>query len=457
MIRAQTVMAGAALALLLGALAYRAVTYVNLPGRPEAARWVLQDFRDAVYYPTVAFFDGRNPYDQTAQAREYPVGQPFPLYLPLTFLLHAPFALFSHADAGAAYFVVTIALSMALAALAINGAGVALTAATVLWLTTALLVTRPGQMNLLLGQVTAQVAIGAYVALRWARVRPLRAGLGLTLSVLKPTSGVLLAVLMLFGRGDVAAVLTGAAIALVLCLVTLVPLLHASGGVGAFAASLGSSAAAFSAERASNAWTTFTRVDATALLARVLGHAPGGWVELALGLTVVCAAVVGLRRLRDDRSAPSAQLGIGLVCLTVLVAAYHQTYDTLLLAQPAVSLVMGRWGRAMVAPPALRWSVLALIAVPALNYLATNTVVTRLSVGSPAWLAITAANPAALLAAWAVHLGLAWRTPCADPSPHYRTRRASRDHIVAADIPALLHCPRQQVDAASPQLLCGIS
>jgi len=55
--------------------------------------------------------------------------------------------------------------------------------------------------------------------------------------------------------------------------------------------------------------------------------------------------------------------------------------------------------------------VLALVAVPAANYLATNTVVQRLSVGSPAWLAITAANPAALLAAWLVHLRLACRVP----------------------------------------------
>ena len=53
-IRLQTVAAGLALATVLGVLAHRAVTRVNLPGRPTADRWVLQDFRDAVYYPAVA-------------------------------------------------------------------------------------------------------------------------------------------------------------------------------------------------------------------------------------------------------------------------------------------------------------------------------------------------------------------------------------------------------------------
>src|SRR5262249_55348953 len=99
----------------------------------------------------------------------------------------------------------------------------------------------------------------------------------------------------------------------------------------------------------------------------------------------------------------------GLICLTVLLATYHQAYDVLLLAQPAVALGTGRWGRGAVASPALRYGVLALLAVPAVNYAATNTVATRLGIGSPAWVAVTAANPLALLAAWAAHLILAFR------------------------------------------------
>ena len=97
-----------------------------------------------------------------------------------------------------------------------------MTIAATLGLTALLLLSRPGHMNLLLGQVTAQVVIGAYVALRWARTRPLLAGMGLALATLKPTYGVPLALLMLFGRGDLGAVVVGVALSGALCLVALV-------------------------------------------------------------------------------------------------------------------------------------------------------------------------------------------------------------------------------------------
>jgi hypothetical protein len=409
--RARAVAAGVALAGVVGVLAQRAATRVNIPGRLEGQRWVLQDFRDAVYYPVAAFLHGRNPYDQDAQARMYPVGQSFPLYLPMTLVVHLPFGLLPQAESGAVYFVATLALTAALAVLAIGGVGIPVSAAGVLGLATLLLLSRPGHMNLLLGQVTAQVAIGACMALRWARTRPLLAGLGLALSALKPTYGVPLAVLMLFGRDDRTAVLVGTVAAVVLSLVAAVPLAQGAGGVAAFVSSLGSSGAAFAAEDTSNAWASFARIDVTALLARVMGRAPDRWMELGLGLVIIGAAILGLRRLRGDARPPTVQLGVGLVCLTVLIATYHQAYDSLLLAQPAMALGAGRWGRGAVASPVLRWTVLALLAVPAVNYLASSTMAAQLRPGGAAWLAVTAANPMALLAAWALHLCLAWRAP----------------------------------------------
>jgi len=407
---ARTLAAAVSLLVVLCLLAQHAAPRVNLPGHVDPARWVLQDFRDSVYYPVVAFLDGRNPYDQAAQARTYPVGQVFPPYLPLTLIAHLPFGLVSHALADVLYVTAVLALTAVLAALALGGAGVPVTAAATLGLTAALLLSRPGYMNLLLGQVTAQVAIGAYVALRWARKSPIIAGLGLAFATLKPTYGVPLAVLMLLGRGDVTAVAAGAALSAALCLGTLVPLAHAAGGVAPFVASLGGSTAEFSAEGTSNAWSSFARLDVVALAARVLGRVPDVWMQLLLAVVVTAAGVIGLRRLRGDERAPTVQLGVGLICLTLLIGSYHQAYDALLLAQPAVALGAGRWGGGAVASPALRWTVFALLAVPAVNYLATGTLVSGLSIGSPAWLAVTAANPVALLAAWAVHLGLACRT-----------------------------------------------
>jgi Glycosyltransferase family 87 len=409
--RARTVAAGVALAVVLIVLALRAEPRINVPGRVEPSRWVLQDFRDAVYYPVVAFLDGRNPYDQAAQARTYPVGQPFPPYLPLTFLAHLPFGLLPHAEAGDLYLAVVVGLTAVLAALAIGGAGLTVTAAGVLGFTALLLLSRPGHMNLLLGQVTVQVAIGTYVALRWARTRPLLAGLGLALATLKPTYGVPLAVLMLLGLREVRAVIAGVVASAALSLVALVPLAHAAGGVVPFVQSVRGSAAAFSGEDTSNAWSSFARIDVIALLARGLGHVPAAWMELVLEVAVMAAALVALNRLRGDHSAPTRQLLVGLVCLTVLIGSYHQAYDALLLAQPAVALAAARWGRGVVAPAPLRWTILALLAVPGVNYLATGTLTSELAVGAPMWMAVTLMNPAALLAAWALHLRVACRAP----------------------------------------------
>jgi len=406
---ARTLAAAGALVVVLGLLAQRAAPRINVPGHVDPAHWVLQDFRDAVYYPVVAFLDGRNPYDQAAQAQTYPVGQAFPPYLPLTLVAHLPFGLVPTVEADALYVVAVLALTAAIAALALGGAGVPMTSAATIGLTALLLLSRPGHMNLLLGQVAEQVVIGTYVALRWARTRPLLGGLGLALASLKPTYGVPLALLMLFGRGDLGAVTAGVALSGALCLAALVPLAHAAGGLAPFVASLGGSATAFAAEHTSNAWSSFARIDVVALAARVLGGVPDTWMEIVLGVMVTVAGVIGLRRLRGDDSAPTAQLGVGLVCLTLLIGSYHQAYDALLLAQPAVALLAGSWGRGVAAPRALRWVVLALLAIPAVNYLATGTMVSEMTVGSPTWLVVTAVNPAALLAAWGIHLGVACR------------------------------------------------
>src|SRR5262249_58565463 len=104
------------------------------------------------------------------------------------------------------------------------------------------------------------------------------------LAMLKPTYGGPLAVLMLLGRGDVAAVVIGGVVSVALSAVALLPLAHAAGGVGPFVASVGGSATAFSAESTSNAWASFARIDVVALLARALRRVPDRWVGGAVGL-----------------------------------------------------------------------------------------------------------------------------------------------------------------------------
>ena len=55
-----------------------------IPGQPDAPAWGMLDFRDAIYFPIVAFLDGNNPYDSSAYVSTYPVGNVFALYTPVT-------------------------------------------------------------------------------------------------------------------------------------------------------------------------------------------------------------------------------------------------------------------------------------------------------------------------------------------------------------------------------------
>jgi hypothetical protein len=97
-------------------------TWANItPSRQDVG--FQTDFRDAVYYPVVAFTDGANPYDPGRYYRSYPVGQEFPLYSPVHLVVHLPLALVSLPKARAAYFGLNLALILVLAGVSLRLAG----------------------------------------------------------------------------------------------------------------------------------------------------------------------------------------------------------------------------------------------------------------------------------------------------------------------------------------------
>jgi hypothetical protein len=95
----------------------------------------------------------------------------------------------------------------------------------------------------------------------------------------------------------------------------------------------------------------------------------------------------------------------------VLVSNYHQAYDALLLALPIVALAGGTWAPPWVPGAAWRWTLLALVVVPWVNYLATWSAINTLHLQGDCWRLATAANAAALLAAFGIHLAVAGRRP----------------------------------------------
>jgi hypothetical protein len=398
----RALVAAAVFAAVVSLLAMRAAPKLNVPGHPDDAHWVLRDFRDAIYYPTVAFQAGTNPYEPAAYRAAYPVGNTFPLYPPHTFLVHLPFTLVGPTTAGWLYFLTTIALTPVLAALALALAGVAPSPTRVLGVAAAILVSRPGHWNLLLGQYAVTVTIGCYLALRYAREAPGLAAVGVALAALKPTYGGPL-VLLLLARGDGAAAVRGIALTALGSIVSLAWLAHAGVGPADVLAAVPANHAAFAADRSVNPLVTLYRVDAEEVLSRLLGH-PSPVLALALTLGTLALAALAVHRLSAADTARARGLSASVVCLAILLCTYHQGYDLVLLALPLVFFATTRS-----TSPGLDRILFVLLAAPAANYLASGSALAALGSGANVKAVVGSLNAAALLAAFVVITALAFR------------------------------------------------
>lgn len=389
----------------------RGLENLNIPGHPDGTRYALQDFRDTVYYPVVAFLDGTNPYDPASYLNHYPVGRPLPPYAPLNLLIHLPFAILPFESAELAYSAFAVLLTLLLARLTWEFSGRSVRASHVFGLAALILLSRPGQMNLLLGQVALQCVVAAYVALFFARSRPWLAGLGLAVSTFKPTFGLPLAVLMLC-RGDARAVAIGLGTAAALSGALAGRLVHIAGGVAPFATSLLASHQRFMQQSFNDVSSGPFRIDTAALVARLFLSNLGTVVEVLIGLAVLSVGAFAVWRMADNEGEAAGMRPVSatLICLTVLACTYHQAYDSLLLTLPVTALAADLWIPRRAAQPLLRWVLLGFLLLPAVNYLATATAIERFHVGAGCERAVTALNAAAVLLAFALYAWLALRS-----------------------------------------------
>jgi hypothetical protein len=419
----------------LAFLALAAVAAARLRGdlvdplRPKLERYGLQDFRDNFYYPSVAWLQGRNPYDVDDYRAHYPVDRPLPAYSPISLLVHLPLALLPFGVAQAADFAGNLLLLLVLAGVALEAAGLSLTAGRIFGLAALMMLSRAGQQTLYIGQCSVYVALGAAVALVEARRRPWLAAAGLALACLKPSYGLPLGLLMLCRR-DVAAFARGALLAAIAGAAGASVPVAAAGGIGPFIASVRHGMSVIVTDPSFHETTSLIRVDTGALVGRFLGRPPGVAVEILLGVLLLgsAGAILWTREARAASGAAPAgtgraahdgprPAGDGLACLALLLALYHQSYDTLLLVLPIAALL---WGARGVPWPWSagrgRWGLLALLLVPWLNVLATHALLNRLEPMRALWLPLATCNGAALLLAYLIW---AWRMSRAAP-PHSR-------------------------------------
>jgi hypothetical protein len=168
------------------------------------------DFFSEVYYPVRASLSGSNPHDREWFLATYPVTDGYPPYLPINLLIPLPFGALPAGGASLAYFVANVGLTIALAYLSLRLADLPVGYRAVALLAAAILLTRPGHRNLILGQRAAELAVASCgrPLLRWPRASPERRGTRRELDKahLRPTLA-----LLMFARGYRQAVVLGLA------------------------------------------------------------------------------------------------------------------------------------------------------------------------------------------------------------------------------------------------------
>lgn len=399
---AKTAAACAVFAALLILLVRRTLGVLNVPDEPLVpGAWGLQDFRDAVYYPTRALLDGVNPYDSLLYMSRYPVGQHFPPYSPLLLIVHLPLMWLTASVAQWVYFAFLIGLYVAIAVVTLRFSGRSASLFAVTVVAALILASRPGYMNLTIGQLGAQLTLGALVSLQFAHSRPRIAGLGLLLLSLKVTWFVPMIVLFWL-MGHRRCVLYGVLFTFVFTLGPLLYIVTLSGGVQEFVSSLTQNAAIV--RQHADPTINFTRLDLIGVVVRLFVNDLPVWSELlltfgVLGVTAMCLGVHGrnsgwvdyYKANTDSNTSNTAALGnepVGafsipgaVIILALLLCTYRQPYEGIVLIIPigvAIRVLWQRHGRTSFGRwDAARWAAMLMLLTStalALNYVSSHGV-----------------------------------------------------------------------------------
>jgi len=375
-------------------LVFFRLTHVSDVFRSRATTWFMMDFFSAVYYPVVAFLSGENPYNMERFFALYPVGDSFPLYLPAIFLLHLPLGILPAHVASIVYFSLTIALMFLLVLVCLSLYKIKITIADVLLIGGLLLLSRPGHGNLLLGQPTLQIVLASYIALSFVRRSTIISGFGLAVSIIKPTFGIPIALLML-AQGYIRQVFYAAFIAIPINLFFITILVDRSGGVNNFIELLFNNYHIYMNDIAVNPVSSHG-VDLNPFISHFIGEPLNSVTQLTILVAVLGVAGWVLRPTARPADETFLTLSIGIVCLATLLSMHHQAYDLLLLTLPFIGLVFHKFPHEFYTSYRYGLST-SLLTILALNYTVTNAVIPMGQTASALWLVLVSINTVVLL------------------------------------------------------------
>ena len=398
---------------LLGSILFlfvRATSIMDIPGDPSAQGWIMQDFRDNLYYPVISFLTGNVPYDAPVHLATYPVFQPFPPYSPLLLLVHVPLGLLSYNASQLTYVLLSLVLTLAVAFVTLKIIGVTPSTLSVSTIGTLVLLSRPGHWNLLLGQPTLEFVLAVYLALHLGSKNARVSGIAFALATMKATFAIPLAALML-ARRYFRALAIGVGVSVPLTLLPTYVLIRSSGGFLPLMDSIVETVKTFGNSVGNSPVTCPVRIDVVALVSRIVGRNLGVGFEITVLVVLLALAAATVRRVHDPAGERTADVyKISVSCLAILLCTYHQPYSALLLILPITALVLGRWAPPdIVSPIWARPILLVFLAIPMLNFAGSWTVSRMFVSGSVEWKIIVSINSAAILAAFVIYVWLAFK------------------------------------------------
>ncbi len=333
------------------------------------------DFHNGVYFPSLAYSRGVNPYGEVF-ANTYPVSRQIPPYSPLTLLLHVPLSWLPIRAAEIVYLVINLTICWWLACLTVASLDAIGDKRTASWLVFFLIVSsRAGHTTLFTGYFTLELVLGTILALYYAESRPITSGVGIALASIKPNFVIPL-VLALAARGNWRALLVGCSIAAIGASVATGWLLQSHSPLE-LVRDVQSADEAHLTDDYELPVNTWTRVDILAIVAKWMAWNPSAGIALVTMAVLLVIPLLALQKLKrhGDRGglqSPSGAIAIlaGQVCL------YHHVYDTIVLIPVACGILYDmRWRR--LASSTARWGLALAVLFPAFNYLSSEQVLQR--------------------------------------------------------------------------------
>ena len=352
----------------------RAVRLHHVPGPRNDALMGFGDFHNGSYFPATAFASGVSPYG-AEYAATYPVPRPTPLYSPLTFLLHMPYAAMPLGVAEWVNFAVMLGLLVLIAHLILSAAEVP----SRYWLPPLLAtmaISRPVGVTLVSGYFTLEVILGVILAVVYAKDKPWLAAVGFALASQKPNFAIPL-IVILFAAGHWRAVWRSIVLA-VLGAVAGVAWLLRTYTLGELVADMQAAQHTHRYDATELPIATWTRLDLTALISKWTNTNPSELVQLIamFAILAIPAWLLWTRR-RTVMTLPNAGPWVAVVISALLVGFYHHSYDAMLVFLPLVGVVLAGGTAWRGVSPWIRWGTGLMLLVPLYNITATRMFMSR--------------------------------------------------------------------------------